>query len=57
LIRDVKHRWNFTHAMIQRARMPRRAIDKWVKDRDELHHWRLSNDEWALLESLGDILE
>ncbi|KAJ7604918.1 hypothetical protein FB45DRAFT_1069775 [Roridomyces roridus] len=32
------------------------AIDKWVKDSDELYHLRLKDHEWTLLEALGGIL-
>ncbi|KAJ7178861.1 hypothetical protein C8R43DRAFT_871631 [Mycena crocata] len=59
VIRDVKHRWNYTEAMITRGRMLRKvcAINKWVIDREELRPLLLSSKEWELLEKLGDILQ
>ncbi|KAJ7300602.1 hypothetical protein DFH08DRAFT_649898, partial [Mycena albidolilacea] len=57
VIRDVKHRWNFTEAMITRALKLRKAIHRWVIERDELLPLRLEEKDWTLLESLGQILQ
>ncbi|KAH7903480.1 hypothetical protein BJ138DRAFT_1020557 [Hygrophoropsis aurantiaca] len=58
VIRDVVTRWNYTHAMIRRALLLRKAIDKWVFEQDNLRgDLLLSNDEWKFLEQLCDILE
>ncbi|TFY61097.1 hypothetical protein EVJ58_g4726 [Rhodofomes roseus] len=55
-IRDVKTRWNWTHAMIQRALIMRKAITAWVMDHDKLHHLLLTSDDWYLLEQLESLL-
>ncbi|KAJ7836780.1 hypothetical protein B0H14DRAFT_2362731 [Mycena olivaceomarginata] len=57
IIRDVKHRWNYTEAMISRALVLRKAIQRWVLERDELHLLVLSDDHWKLLEALREILK
>lgn len=58
VIRDVATRWNYTHTMIRRALMLREAIEKWVFERKELRdELYLSNQEWAFLKQLADILE
>ncbi|KAF7362862.1 Dimer-Tnp-hAT domain-containing protein [Mycena venus] len=57
VICDVKHRWNFTEAMISRALVLRKAIQRWVLERDELHPLLLSDEHWKLLEALGGILK
>ncbi|KAG2362383.1 hypothetical protein BDR07DRAFT_1284816, partial [Suillus spraguei] len=50
--------WNYTHAMIQRALMLREAIQTWVFERKEFHdELYLSNQEWAFLKQLADVLE
>ncbi|KAJ6563486.1 hypothetical protein B0H10DRAFT_2239418 [Mycena sp. CBHHK59/15] len=56
VIRDVKHRWNFTEAMISRGKLLRKAIDQWVLEREELRPLLLTHEQWKLLEALGDIL-
>ncbi|KAF7371616.1 Eukaryotic translation initiation factor 3 [Mycena venus] len=53
VVRDVRHRWNYTHAMIERALLLRKAIDTWVFEKEELQPLSL-NDNWKLLEALGD---
>ncbi|KAJ7800160.1 hypothetical protein B0H14DRAFT_3490958 [Mycena olivaceomarginata] len=53
VIRDVKHRWNYTEVMISRAL----AIQRWVLERDELHSLVLSDNHWKLLEALREILK
>ncbi|KAJ6464225.1 hypothetical protein DFH09DRAFT_1489009, partial [Mycena vulgaris] len=60
VIRDVKHRWNFTEAMISHPPIliiAPRAIQRWVLERDELHPLVLSEEHWKLLEALGEILK
>ncbi|KAJ7451916.1 hypothetical protein FB451DRAFT_1051045 [Mycena latifolia] len=57
VIRDVRHRWNYTHAMICRGKMLRKAIDSWVLEREELRPLYIKPDEWKTLEDLADILE
>ncbi|KAJ6477255.1 hypothetical protein DFH09DRAFT_1056581 [Mycena vulgaris] len=57
VVRDVRHRWNYTHAMIRRAELLRKAIDNWVFEQEELRPLCLSNDEWRLLSAVGDLLE
>ncbi|KAG1832270.1 hypothetical protein DFJ58DRAFT_670218 [Suillus subalutaceus] len=58
VIRNVATRWNYTHAMIQRALMLCKAIEKWVFERKELRdELYLSNQEWAFLKWLADILK
>lgn len=56
-IRDVRTRWNSTHALLERAVLLRQVIKKWVEDRDELEHLRLSNHEWEQLEAVCELLE
>ncbi|KAH9024612.1 hypothetical protein EDB85DRAFT_1894233 [Lactarius pseudohatsudake] len=50
-------RWNYTHAMIKRALLLRKAVDKWVFERDEMRDLLLSDREWKFLEQLGSVLE
>ncbi|KAJ7845222.1 hypothetical protein B0H14DRAFT_2358217 [Mycena olivaceomarginata] len=57
VIRDVKHRWNYTEAMISRALVLQNAIQRWVLERDELHPLVLSDDHWKLLEALRESLK
>ncbi|KAJ6489262.1 hypothetical protein C8R47DRAFT_479101 [Mycena vitilis] len=57
VVRDVKHRWNYTGAMITRALMLRKAIDKWFFDWEELRPLLLIAKEWDMLKRLGGILE
>ncbi|KAJ6484240.1 ribonuclease H-like domain-containing protein, partial [Mycena sanguinolenta] len=72
VVRDVRHRWNYTAAMIKRARLlqevklqytlaftylARQAIDRWVFERPELRALSLDDDAWKLLAALGDLLE
>ncbi|KAF7346859.1 Dimer-Tnp-hAT domain-containing protein [Mycena sanguinolenta] len=57
VVRDVRHRWNYTHAMIRRGLLLHKAIDKWVLDRPELRPLYLSPADWSYLQSLGDLLE
>ncbi|KAH7917409.1 hypothetical protein BV22DRAFT_1026370 [Leucogyrophana mollusca] len=57
VVRDVVTCWNYTHAMIKRALMLRKAIDTWVLDCEEVQPFFLSNNEWSLLEKLAEVLE
>ncbi|KAF8174449.1 hypothetical protein K438DRAFT_1608769 [Mycena galopus ATCC 62051] len=56
-VRDVRHRWNYTHAMIKWGLMLRKAIGTWVFERDELQGLTLEPEDWVFLESLGELLE
>ncbi|KAK7001674.1 hypothetical protein R3P38DRAFT_3368049 [Favolaschia claudopus] len=57
VVRDVRHRWNYTHAMIKRGLLLRKAIDTWVFEREELRGLSLRLEDWRLLEALGKLLE
>ncbi|KAF7375808.1 Dimer-Tnp-hAT domain-containing protein [Mycena sanguinolenta] len=54
VVRDVRHRWNYTEAMIERGVMLQKAIDTWVLDRPELRPLWLKAEDWKFLESLGE---
>ncbi|KAF7341071.1 hypothetical protein MSAN_02093200 [Mycena sanguinolenta] len=54
VVRDVRHRWNYTEAMIERGVMLQKAIDTWVLDRPELRALWLKAEDWKFLESLGE---
>ncbi|KAJ6558727.1 hypothetical protein B0H10DRAFT_1894392, partial [Mycena sp. CBHHK59/15] len=56
-IRDVRHRWNYTHSMIRRGRLLQKAINNWVLEQEELRPLLLAPSEWEFLEALGDMLE
>ncbi|EEB88625.1 hypothetical protein MPER_13449, partial [Moniliophthora perniciosa FA553] len=57
VIRDVKTRWNYTHAMIRRALFLREAIDSWTFETKEMRAAGLSVKDWRLLEAIADMLE
>ncbi|KAJ6541398.1 hypothetical protein B0H19DRAFT_958585 [Mycena capillaripes] len=57
VVRDVRHRWNYTHAMIRCGQLLRKAIDNWVFAHEELRPLCLSNDEWKMIGVVGDLLE
>ncbi|KAJ7303738.1 hypothetical protein DFH08DRAFT_721914 [Mycena albidolilacea] len=57
IVRDVRHRWNYTHAMIKRALLLKSAINSWVIEREELAPLNLNTTEWEILEKLGNLLE
>ncbi|KAJ7271310.1 hypothetical protein B0H12DRAFT_976998, partial [Mycena haematopus] len=57
VVRDVRHRWNYTEAMIKRGVMLQKAIDAWVLDRPELRALWLKPEDWKFLESLGKVLK
>ncbi|KAF6743919.1 hypothetical protein DFP72DRAFT_773509, partial [Ephemerocybe angulata] len=57
VVRDVRTRWNSTHAMIVRALLLRKAIDEWVIRTPEYRHVLLSKEDWKELECLDVIFE
>ncbi|KAJ7770292.1 hypothetical protein DFH07DRAFT_711827, partial [Mycena maculata] len=57
VVRDVRHRWNYTHAMIERGLLLKQAIDSWVLEREELRPLFLKAEDWKLLEMLGRVLK
>ncbi|KAF8806990.1 hypothetical protein BYT27DRAFT_7100375 [Phlegmacium glaucopus] len=57
VVRDVRTRWNYTHAMIRRAELLQEAIDDWVFKTPGLRALLLSEDEWKTLGEIADILE
>ncbi|KAF5332340.1 hypothetical protein D9758_017443 [Tetrapyrgos nigripes] len=57
VIRDVRTRWNYTHAMIRRARLLRSAINEWVLKHEDLLDLRLSKEDWTELEQIEKLLE
>ncbi|KAJ6565364.1 hypothetical protein B0H10DRAFT_2445162 [Mycena sp. CBHHK59/15] len=57
VIRDVRHRWNYTHVMIERRLLLREAIDTSVIEKPELRPLSLNDDHWELLEALGSLLK
>ncbi|KAF8967158.1 hypothetical protein BDZ97DRAFT_1638946, partial [Flammula alnicola] len=57
VVRDVKTRWNYTHAMIRRGDNTRAVIDTWVFNTEELRSATLSSADWKLLGQIADVLE
>ncbi|KAF4618026.1 hypothetical protein D9613_012868 [Agrocybe pediades] len=58
VVRDVRTRWNYTHAMICRAIILKDAIDSWVFDKaPALRGVMIGPDEWKLLGQIADFLE
>ncbi|KAJ6631211.1 hypothetical protein B0H10DRAFT_1773707 [Mycena sp. CBHHK59/15] len=57
VVRDVRHRWNYTHGMIERALLLRQALDSWILEREELRPLYLNAGDWKLLELLSRILK
>ncbi|KIL56766.1 hypothetical protein M378DRAFT_35880, partial [Amanita muscaria Koide BX008] len=57
VVRDVRTRWNYTHAMIRRAELLKEAIDDWVFKTPGLRTLLLNEDEWKSLGEIADILE
>ena len=53
--RDVATRWNSTYDMLVFALDYHQAIDEITADRD-MRKYKLSEDEWALVQQLGDVL-
>jgi len=56
-IQDNDTRWSATCNMIKRAVYLRPAIDPWIKTREELQEFALSDREWELAEFLLRFLE
>jgi hypothetical protein len=54
--RDVATRWNSTYEMLAFALDYREAIDGITGDRD-MRKYELSEDEWGLVQQLGDVLQ
>jgi hypothetical protein len=55
VVRDVKTRWNYTHAMIKRGYTLRKAIDTWC-----LHYapdFHISTLQWKVLDEICKVLE
>ncbi|KAJ7866744.1 hypothetical protein B0H13DRAFT_1544716, partial [Mycena leptocephala] len=57
VIRDIRHRWNYTEAMISCRLLLREAIDTWVFEKPELQPLSLSDEQWEHLEALGGLLK
>ena len=73
MVRDVRTRWNYTHAMIRRAELLQevgftyicvrtsdilfQAIDDWVFKTPGLRALLLNEDEWKILGEIGDVIE
>ena len=57
VVKDVATRWNYTHAMIKRALILRKPIERWVRSYTELWNLTLLADEWVSLEKLCALLE
>ncbi|KAJ7649685.1 hypothetical protein FB45DRAFT_1049884 [Roridomyces roridus] len=57
VIRDVKHRWNYTEAMLKRALILPKAIHRWLIEREELHPLLLKDEDWSMLASLRTMLK
>ncbi|KAF4612503.1 hypothetical protein D9613_012755 [Agrocybe pediades] len=57
VMRDVRTRWNYTHAMIRRALLQKDAIDTWVFKMKDLRDIMLSAADWTYLGEVADVLE
>ncbi|CAA7264626.1 unnamed protein product [Cyclocybe aegerita] len=57
LKRDVRTRWNYTHAMIERADLLEDVVNTWFFETKELHGVMLSVADWKSLKQIGAILE
>ncbi|KAG8959520.1 hypothetical protein FRC00_001502 [Tulasnella sp. 408] len=57
VIRDVKTRWNCTHAMIKRALILQNAINTWVLSIPELHPYALTKSDWKVLAATEELLQ
>ncbi|EIN05706.1 hypothetical protein PUNSTDRAFT_73921 [Punctularia strigosozonata HHB-11173 SS5] len=57
VVRDIRTRWNYTHAMIRRAQKLRNPIDEWVIETKETRDIILGDDDWDELSHIADILE
>jgi hypothetical protein len=56
-IKDVKTRWNSTHALICRALELKPALKQLCSSDKRLRPFRLLGEEWLLLEDLRDLLK
>jgi hypothetical protein len=56
-IKDVKTRWNSTHALICRALELKPALKQLCSSEKRLRPFRLLGEEWLLLEDLRDLLK
>jgi len=57
VVRDVRTRWNYTHAMIRRGLLLREAIDTWAFDTETFRGLLLTRADWDLLSQIADVLE
>ncbi|KJA13775.1 hypothetical protein HYPSUDRAFT_94428, partial [Hypholoma sublateritium FD-334 SS-4] len=57
VVRDVRTRWNYTHAMIRRAILLKESIDTWVFNSPTLRGLGLTPADWKLLTDIADFLE
>ncbi|KAJ3756617.1 hypothetical protein EV360DRAFT_7620, partial [Lentinula raphanica] len=57
VVRDVRTRWNYTHAMIRRALLLQEAIDAWTLSTPKMQDLFILGREWKLLKELADVLE
>jgi len=56
--RDVSTRWNYTHIMLEFAVEYRSALEVITGDRNlTLRSYELNDEEWNLVEQLGNVLE
>ncbi|TFY56694.1 hypothetical protein EVJ58_g7479 [Rhodofomes roseus] len=55
-VRDVRTRWNCTHAMIERALLLKKAIGDWVAERDDLEALTLLPEDWNFLQQHANLL-
>ncbi|KAF8148918.1 hypothetical protein B0H34DRAFT_828266 [Crassisporium funariophilum] len=57
VVRDVKTRWNYTHAMIRRGLQLKESVDTWVFNTPALRGISLTPNDWKLLAEIADFLE
>ncbi|KDR74579.1 hypothetical protein GALMADRAFT_15913, partial [Galerina marginata CBS 339.88] len=57
VVRDVRTRWNYTHAMIRRALLQKEAIDTWVFNHENLRGLMHKSTDWKFLSEVADFLE
>ncbi|KAJ2922967.1 hypothetical protein H1R20_g14147, partial [Candolleomyces eurysporus] len=56
-VRDVRTRWNSSHAMLTRSRLLREAINEWVFRQEEYQGLMLTPRDWEMLKTLEDALQ
>ncbi|KAJ2920184.1 hypothetical protein MD484_g20, partial [Candolleomyces efflorescens] len=56
-VRDVRTRWNSSHAMLTRSRLLREAINEWVFKQEEYQGLMLTPKDWEMLKALEDALQ